>query len=253
MTFNVRGSFVDDGENVWPARRELNLATIKECDPDLIGFQELQIGNWEDYEEGLAAYGRFRGPEYNNAEPFCYPSIFWKQEKLKLVDSGGFWLSTTPEEFSASWDTRCVRSASWARLRAGGGEPVFFLNTHLDHVSEEARLRGAELIVEQVRRLRAGGEPAVLTGDFNCAPGSAAYDVFASAGYLDAFLAAGGEEAGTFHDFTGEACSPRIDWVLVDPGACQVVFSAARIVRDARPPLYPSDHFPLVVDLELTP
>ena len=92
----------------------------------------------------------------------------------------------------------------------------------------------------------------IITGDFNCPPRSDAYDVFASAGCLDAFLAAGGEEAGTFHAFSGEARSPRIDWVLVDPGACQVEFAGAQIVRDARPPVYPSDHYPLVVDLDLS-
>ncbi|MEM9955079.1 MAG: endonuclease/exonuclease/phosphatase family protein [Chloroflexota bacterium] len=40
MTFNVRGSFHDDGDNDWHKRRELNIATIKKYDPDIIGFQE---------------------------------------------------------------------------------------------------------------------------------------------------------------------------------------------------------------------
>jgi endonuclease/exonuclease/phosphatase family metal-dependent hydrolase len=252
MSFNIRGSFVDDGENAWPARRELNVETIRKADPDLIGFQELQIGNWEDYEKALPGYARLQGPQYNNAEPFCYPSIFWKQPLLELVDSGGFWLSTTPGEFSASWNTRCVRSSAWVRLRAEDGVPLFVLNTHLDHVSEEARVEGARLIVEEVRRLRAGGEPVLITGDFNCVPGSDALNVFASAGYLDAFAAAGAEETGTFHAFTGEAIMPRIDWVLVDPGACQVEFASAEAIRDAQPPIYPSDHLPLVVDLGLS-
>jgi len=65
MSFNVRGSFVDDGENAWPARRELNVEVIKKCAPDLVGFQELQDGNWEDYEKALPGCGRERGPRYN--------------------------------------------------------------------------------------------------------------------------------------------------------------------------------------------
>lgn len=251
MSFNVRGSFVDDGENAWPARRELNVATIKKAAPDLIGFQELQDGNWEDYERALPGFGRERGPRYNNAEPFCYPSIFWKDSALQRVAAGGFWLSTTPREFSESWKTRCVRSATWVRLRAESGLPVFVLNTHLDHVSEEARLEGARLIVRELERLRAGGEPAIVIGDFNCAPGSPPYCVFMEAGYLDVHIEAGGQEAGTFHAFTGEAQLPRIDWVLLDPGACQVEFREAKIIRDAAPPVYPSDHFPLLVELEL--
>jgi endonuclease/exonuclease/phosphatase family metal-dependent hydrolase len=252
MSFNIRGATVDDGANVWPARRELNVAVVRKRDPDLIGFQELQEGNWEDYLRGLPGFGRLRGPEYNNREPFCYPSAFWKESRLERVSDGGFWLSTTPGEFSASWETDCVRSAAWVRLREkASGQPLFFLNTHLDHVSEEARLQGARLIVERLSELRAGGEPALITGDFNCVPGSPAHAVFLEAGFTDVFVAVGGEECGTFHAFTGEARGGRIDWVLVDPGACRVSFTAAEVARDAQPPVYPSDHFPLTVDLTL--
>jgi endonuclease/exonuclease/phosphatase family metal-dependent hydrolase len=252
MSFNVRGSFVDDGENAWPARRELNFAVIRERAPDLIGFQELQDGNWDDYASSLPDFGRLRGPAYNNREPFCYPSVFWKEPRLERVSDGGFWLSTTPEEFSASWETNCVRSAAWVRLReSSSGQPLFVLNTHLDHVSQEARLEGARLIVRRLAELRAGGEPALVTGDFNCTPGSPAHAVFLEAGFTDAFVAAGAEECGTFHAFTGEARAGRIDWVLVDPGACRVSFAAAQVIRDSQPPVYPSDHFPLLVDLTL--
>src|ERR671914_442322 len=39
MTFNIRGAVHRDGENAWPHRAALNVATIARHAPDLIGFQ----------------------------------------------------------------------------------------------------------------------------------------------------------------------------------------------------------------------
>ena len=66
MSFNIRGAILSDGDNIWPVRANLNCETITKYSPDLIGFQELQTGNWETYEECLPEYGRILGPEYNN-------------------------------------------------------------------------------------------------------------------------------------------------------------------------------------------
>jgi hypothetical protein len=53
MTFNVRGSYHRDGLNTWNNRAPLNVETIKHHAPHLIGFQELQGGNLETYQEVL--------------------------------------------------------------------------------------------------------------------------------------------------------------------------------------------------------
>ena len=37
MTFNVRYGTANDGEDSWPKRKELLLATIRKFDPDLLG------------------------------------------------------------------------------------------------------------------------------------------------------------------------------------------------------------------------
>jgi hypothetical protein len=56
MTFNVRGSNYRDGLNVWENRAPLNVETIKHYALHLIGFQELQGGNLETYQEKLPEY-----------------------------------------------------------------------------------------------------------------------------------------------------------------------------------------------------
>src|SRR5919202_4520710 len=67
MTFNVRGAFhKSDGINAWVNRSVLNVETIKRHAPDLIGFQELQSGNLDTYEELSPQYELVLGPEYGN-------------------------------------------------------------------------------------------------------------------------------------------------------------------------------------------
>jgi endonuclease/exonuclease/phosphatase family metal-dependent hydrolase len=177
---------------------------------------------------------------------------------LELVRAGGFWLSETPERFSKSWDTAQTRSLNWALLRLlPGGEGFLHLNTHLDHRSGPARREGAELIVLWLERTGVG-VPVVLTGDFNCEPGSDTYKVFARAGFADAHLLVGNEPANTFHSFKGERYRPRpgregrIDWILLRDGTRhRWIARSYEVVRDAQPPVFPSDHYPVLASLSL--
>ncbi|MEN9934820.1 MAG: hypothetical protein RLZZ387_1399 [Chloroflexota bacterium] len=256
MTFNVRGARFQDGENVWPNRAALSADVIRRYAPDLIGFQELELQNYAFYREHLRGYEAALGPGYNNVPPFQYPAIFWRRERLKLRDTGGFWLSTTPGVHSAAWGTDCIRSAGWVRLALPeAGAELLHLNTHLDHISEPARAQGATLIAERLGALWADGVPAVVTGDFNCPPGSAAHHALLAAGLEDSHARLhGGAPVMTFHGFKGDGFQPqphdaldRIDWVLargLRPTACA-------IVTDAVPPHYPSDHYPVVTDFVL--
>ena len=138
---------------------------------------------------------------------------------------------------------------TWLRIEGPLG-PCIVADAHLDHMSEAARLGGAALVRERLAAA-AGGAPVVLGGDFNTCPGGAVHTGFVRDGWVDGYLEAGGVDdahAYTFHDFSGQrqAGETRIDWVLHTPPLRAV---RARIVRHARPPRYPSDHYPVVVDL----
>ena len=265
MTFNIRGAYHDDGDNAWPNRAALNVATIERHAPDLIGFQELQRGNADVYEQRLPEYRHRLGPKAEFAEPHNYNAISWRPERLEPVDSGGFWLSETPEVFSASWETRCLRAANWARFRCReDGVEFLHLNVHLDHVSELARVEGSRLVLRQLDLLAGDRLPVVVTGDFNSPPGSTAYELYRAGGFTDAYLAAGNEEsrgANSFHRFLGDRFelwadreSARIDWVLARDsrdGRWRFRVRSCAIIRDAAPPLYPSDHYPVLAELRL--
>ena len=258
MTFNVRGFYhAQDGANAWDSREALNLRTIRRCAADLIGFQEVQGGNLRVYHRELTDYHYVAWPENGNQPPHEWPAIYWRPDVLRPLESGGFWLSETPEVWSASWDTDCIRSATWVRFEhRASGRPVLHLNTHLDHVSEQARVEGTRLILQRLRMLVDGGV-AIVTADFNAAPDSATHRLFIDDGFADAHVAAGNSAAPldsfTYHGFEGpafrgsDAAPRRIDWVLIRGAAVR----SCEIVRDGEPPLWPSDHFPVVAELSL--
>ena len=265
MSFNIRGSSRDrGGPHSWEERACANVEILERRAPALVGFQELQFDNLETYRERLARYACVQGPRYGNRAPYDFNAIFFDPRRLELLDSGGFWLSETPKRYSASWGTRVVRSANWAHLRfSETGLSFLHLNTHLDHGSRLARVEGARLILCKMAELLAslGDEPpVVVTGDFNCRPGTPVYRSFAEAGFVDTCLAKGKDErANTFHAFEGAhyreprpGLGPRrIDWILLKDPRRRIRVRSCSIVRDRdeRSGVYPSDHFPVLAEL----
>jgi endonuclease/exonuclease/phosphatase family metal-dependent hydrolase len=212
----------------------------------------------------MPRYSIIRGPRYGNRVPYDFNAILFDPGRLGLLDSGGFWLSETPEKHSRSWETRVARSATWALFNIIGTElSVLHLNTHLDHVSALARREGSKLIVRRVAEIsdQTGQEPAIIvTGDFNSRPGNTTYRNFTEAGFVDTYLAAGNEDgkgSNTFHAFRGARYrNPhpgrgprRIDWILLKDPEGRLVVKSHRIVHDERSGLYPSDHYPILAEL----
>jgi endonuclease/exonuclease/phosphatase family metal-dependent hydrolase len=266
MSFNVRGSFHDARKkNAWRNRAALNVATIERYAPDVIGLQEAQRGNLDAYLKHLPRYAHIRGPRYGNNIPHDFNTILFDPERLEPLDSGGFWLSETPYEYSRSWETRVARSATWALFRVPGTELSFLhLNTHLDHVSAMARQEGSKLIVSRTLEIsdRTGVDPlAIVTGDFNSRPGNRTHRNFTESGFVDTYLAAGNEEGeNTFHAFRGASYrdahphrgARRIDWIFLKDPKGRLRVKSHRIIHDADEGsgLYPSDHYPILAEFE---
>lgn len=271
MTFNIRGAVPQrDGPNAWEHRAPLTCALIERTTPDLIGFQELMDGNLEMYQKHLSAYQWVLGPPTMAETRKNYNAIFWKPASLELLSSGGFWLSPTPEQWSAGWGSAYVRAATWAQFRHRETNREFcHINIHLDSVSEEARQQGCLLLLEQLASLHLDHFPLVLTGDFNVPtevnplmlsidPGvtNACYRLFLDQGFVDTYQAVSKHEtkaALTYHAFEGERFSPafRCDWILCRNEAASFKVLSCEILRDAAPPIYPSDHYPVLSELAL--
>jgi endonuclease/exonuclease/phosphatase family metal-dependent hydrolase len=247
MSFNIRTSGADDGENGWAYRAEGVARLVASRDPDIIGFQEAQPDQVAFLAERLPAYAyiarsRDADPGAGEAIPLFFHAGRWA---LDAEEHGTFWLSDTPElPASKSWGNNFPRIVTWARLvHRQSGRALYVYNLHLDHESGNARARSAELVLRRVTS-RHHADPVVVLGDFNAEPGSAVLQTLEGGepGLRDSYTPKGSGD-GTFHAFSGERNGPRIDYILV--AANLEVLDACVIHEMAGGGAYPSDHFPV--------
>ncbi|WP_233150945.1 endonuclease/exonuclease/phosphatase family protein [Sphingomonas mollis] len=246
MTFNVRLPIASDGPNEWANRRDLFAATVAKADPDIIGTQELFQRQGDDVIRRLPRYAWF-GRDRRGGHGDEHMGILYRVDRLRLLASGDFWLSDTPDTVaSITWGNVLPRMVTWGRFRDRAGRRFVLLNTHFPYrdQDEAAREKAARLIAARLPAI-AGTDPVVLTGDFNTTPDSRAHATLAAT-LTDVWTAAPGRTgpAETFHDFTGKP-DRRIDWIFVRGFTVR----GATTLTDHAGDRYPSDHFPVVADL----
>lgn len=276
-SYNIRydnPSDVRDG-NGWSQRVGVIASLIRFHDFDVLGTQEGLPHQMKDLrkllpEHQCVSYGRDDGKDAGE-----HIAIFYKRDRFELLDSGLFWLSETPERPGKGWDADLPRICTWAKLRERSSSVNFyFFNVHLDHRGKQARRNGVDLILRKIGEL-AGGEPVVLTGDFNADQTSDVYRRIVDSGQLDD-AAETAEIAyllnGTANGFkpNGETSS-RIDHVFLSSGTRVLrygvltdsyrIASREPIVGDHSESNFPaevkfqdhearlpSDHFPVLVE-----
>ena len=250
MTFNVRVPVDREPERTWDARRPVAVAMLRRTAPDLIGTQELVRRQAEDLVAALPAYAWF-GRDRQGGHDDEHMGIFYRRDRLRLVEQGDFWLSDTPSmPGSITWGHRHPRMVTWGRFETLGGARRQFhaLNTHFPYRAEDAvaRMKCAEAILAYVRTLPSA-LPVVLTGDFNT---DAADPVHARLASLlpDAREVAARVTgpAATFNGF-GEGNDPRrLDWIMTRGFAPRSVTT----IDDRDGKVWPSDHRPVLAELD---
>ena len=170
---------------------------ILKNDPDVLLLQEVSV-DWIPHLQSFMAengysyygYGRYGGEmsaeSLDSGDQFV--PILWKTEKYDLVESGHFWLSSTPETYSAAWTDGTIskfpRCVNWVILKdkITGGE-FLTLNIHTDPESDQVRTLSCALTATMLEELR-GGRPAVLGGDWNMGLTDSGYSIITDE-YLD--------------------------------------------------------------------
>lgn len=249
MSFNIRLPAESDGVDYWETRKPLAVRMLREQQPDVIGLQELVKAQADYLARELPQYAWFgRGREADGGGE--HMGVFYRKDRLKVIESGDFWLSDTPDVAgSITWGHPHPRMVTWALFeQRSDGRRFYLFNTHLPYRDEDeaARLKGAQAIARRLATLP-DDVPVVLTGDFNTTPDSDAHAVLA--GILqDAWTTAPRVEGidATFHGFTGKA-DRRIDWIFVRGAQLESITSVTTRWNNR----YPSDHFPLVATLRL--
>ncbi len=257
MTFNIRTSAGNDGDNGWMHRRALVAGTIERLAPDVAGLQEALDEQVEYLADALPGYrwlGADRG--LNGGTGLSeYTPVFYRRDALIPLESGTFWLSSADGPTGTGWRRNVSRIVTWARFHhRASGRRFHVFNTHLTLRRGQRQIDSAKRIAERVATLPAGSA-VVVTGDFNAmAETSETWRAATGQGLQDAWLLAG-ERIGpprTSNDFRPpELANPgRIDWILV--GGPIGVRSVETIV-DHDEGRYPSDHYPVAAHLDLQP
>ena len=251
MTYNIRYGTADDGENSWTQRKALLIQQVKETGPDTLGLQEALRFQINDIRAALPQYEEV-GIGREGGEKGEYSCILYNKERFKLVESGTFWLSETPEQCSESWESACVRICTWALLAdLKTGARFYHFNTHLDHRSAEARLKGVQLIAQRIAA-RKEGLPFILTGDFNAAESSPPLQWLKSTEspvpMVDTYrvLHPEARTVGTFNRFKRDQSGAKIDYILTAP---DVNVLAAEIDFSMPEGRCISDHYPVTACL----
>lgn len=259
---NIRVALPEDEANGvgWPQRKEICLKVIRQHEPDICCFQEVLKVQAEDIRNYFTKYTLFGfdGPEMD-ANPVGYHGIaknpiLFSNARYELLAGGTYWLSQTPlVAGSKSWNTARARHAIWVRLRERKtGKEFRVINLHLDHISAEAKIEQAKMVVEESAQYPADFTQ-IFSGDFNSRFDSPVFKAVRSNGWKESYETLYGEkEAGfTGHEFEGVNYTKgpekgRIDYIWYK-GKLKPVASA--IIRDAVNGKFPSDHFFMQTDL----
>ena len=248
VQFNLRCTGF--GETSVAYRAPLMTAMLESLGADSMGFQEANL-RWMTYlEDHLTDYAYVGVARDDGKVLGEFSPIFYLKDKYDAVESGTFWLSKTPEKAgSRDWGSACNRICTWAVLenKETGARYAHF-NTHLDHISGEARKHQMAVLLEKVKAY-IGVCPVVLTGDLNDLEDSAMYRE--AAGLLtDARHAAPDTDTqDTFHNYGGIVPMGLLDYVFVSEEVAPLVF---HVIDDKINGKYLSDHYGVYVDLRLT-
>ncbi|GMA31749.1 endonuclease/exonuclease/phosphatase family protein [Litorihabitans aurantiacus] len=211
---------------------------VRRSRADVVCLQECP--RWPGSGAVLAAFARAVGMRVAAGGGACGVAVL--VGPALSVDAGE--VERMPRGFSGAWWTY-PRATATAHLRVAGseGSTLRVSSLHLD-VDEQARLAHVDRVLAG---LDAAGAPPVhvVAGDLNARPGDATWDRLGTR-LRDAVATVPGADAPTYPSTADRRPRTRLDAVLV-AGAVRVL--AARTGSD-RPGL-PSDHLPVLVDLEI--
>ncbi|MFF5003830.1 endonuclease/exonuclease/phosphatase family protein [Streptomyces phaeochromogenes] len=253
MSFNLRYASTAE-PNSWAVRRPVMRELLRQEQPHVMGVQEGLYQQVRDIEADFGPHYDWIGTGRAGGSRDEFMAVYYDTRRLAPVEYDHFWLSDTPDVIgSNTWGGGSIRMVTWVRFRdLGDGERQFyFLNTHLDNASQNARARAASLIAARIAGLDRT-LPLLVTGDFNIAAHkNPVYDTMLAAGLTDTWDTAAQRSKlyATFHGY--QPLIPdgdRIDWILATPG---VTAHRASINTFSAHGQFPSDHLPVQASLTL--
>lgn len=239
MSTNVRFyNPLDLFKKSWFYRADLIAQDIETVSPDIIGFQEATFLHYNYLSNIMEGYDSVMAYRDDFVLSEGCP-IFWRTDRFEMLDSGSFWLSETPEVMSKDWGSSHYRIAVYVILRDKNTDKEFAVfNTHLDHVSDEARINGIKVVLDKISEF--GDLPSYLMGDMNATDDTetilSTKDSFDDAKKVSPVT----EDTRTFHGWGDPEENERIDYILISKGDAQVF--EYHVLNNLHDGVYSSDH-----------
>ena len=253
VTYNIRLDLESDGENKWSNRKDIWASQINFYEPDVFGIQEALPHQVTDIASALPEYS-YVGIGRDGIGKGESSNIFFKKDRFKMVQEKTFWLSETPEKISKGWDAAFNRVCTYVLLKDNKTKKSFWVfNAHLDHIGEFARTNAIQLILSKIKEVNTKKLPVFVIGDFNTEPNEQrisdlkkqmddSYDISKQKPF---------GPNGTFNAFQYfEPVTKRIDYIFLSKNNPFKVLKYA-ILTDSKNLKFPSDHFPVLVELQL--
>ena len=252
MTYNIRLDVASDADNDWNHRKNFLTNQLAYYTPDIFGIQEALPHQVVDIQLALPEYKHIGiGREGENKGEAS--SIFYQSKQYAVQNETTFWLSPTPDVMSKGWDAACLRVCTYGFFtQLKTGKQFWVFNTHLDHMGEEARTNGLELILAKIKAVNTQNYPVILMGDLNSPPNHLRIQNLKNSlnDPRDFSETKPFGPAGTFNGFVhNKPVTDLIDYVFVSKSGIAVKKYA--VLSDAINMHYPSDHLPVFVHLEL--
>lgn len=251
-SFNIHYLAPNQGNLDWDRRKHAVVQAIGALDADIIAFQEMETfaGGSFNVENRQLRWILDHLPEYaagayGNAE--VYPNtqpILYRTQRFEQKEQGFFFFSTTPDviysrTFNGSWPAFC----SWSVLvDRHSGEEIHVFNVHFEYKSMGNRSKSAALVSKRVAPLVTDAKAVILAGDIN------ALSSFPTTRKLKSIPLTLAPPAGpTFHFNRGLGLIPAIDHIFFS-SSLKLIGGIWRL-RKQYSGVWPTDHYPIVVDL----
>ncbi|KAM0323848.1 hypothetical protein ACHAQA_008426 [Verticillium albo-atrum] len=228
----------------------------------VIGLQEVLNNQLNDIKSGLGSSWSHVGVARDDGRTSGeYSPILYQPAALRLLYSETKWLSTTPDVVSYGWGADTRRIVTIAVFESvTTGKRFIHANTHLDHISSQARVEGIRVVLARIQATQLVWGPlgVSITGDFNSQPGGDAYQTLLNSGYAQDLynLATPAQRIGpygnTYTGFTSSTPTSRIDFIWLGPVADKR-YSVQRyeILSNQASGIFFSDHRAVVGDVTL--
>jgi endonuclease/exonuclease/phosphatase family metal-dependent hydrolase len=273
VTFNIRyaATTLETNEKPWSQRAPLVINQLKQIisssvngGETVFGLQEVLVNQLQDILNGLGSSWSYIGVGSSDGQQGGeYGPILYRPSALRVVYGTTKWLSNTPDTPSTGFGAAHRRIITYGVFQhVGSGKRFIAANTHLDNVSDDARVQEIQLVVSILKGVQSsyGQLGVVLTGDFNSDDTGSAYVALLNQKYVADLYTSLPSSArfGYANTFTGfnPATQPsketRIDYIWTGiPSQNKWALVRYEVLNNVVNNVYISDHRSVVGDLRL--